>query len=206
MSAAGKRIGILGGTFDPIHYGHLITAENALDGAGLDQILLVPTGCSYFKEDQKVTSAELRYEMACLAAQTNPAFQVSDIETRRPGNSYTAETLQELHRLRPEDELFYIVGADTLVLMSLWKDPQVIFDSCTVLVEAREDQVKAAGLRSEIERLQERFKARIQLLPARNIEISSTEIRTRIQEGRSVRYLIPESVSEFIRSHGLYRD
>ncbi len=199
-----RKIGILGGTFDPIHNGHLIAAENARDGAGLDEVLLVPTGCSYFKEDQKVTPPQLRYEMTCLAAQSNPFLRVSDLETRRPGNSYTAETLKELHELQPEDDLYYIVGADTLVLMSLWKDPQVIFDSCTVLVETRGDEVSGAGLQSEMDRLKEQFQARIQLLPARNIEISSTEIRSRIREGRSVRYLIPEAVEDYIRSHGLY--
>ena len=200
----GKKIGILGGTFDPIHVGHLITAENARDALDLDEVLFIPTGCSYFKKDQKVTAPEVRFEMTRLAVEGNPFFRVSDIETKRPGNSYTAETLQELKREHPEDTLYYIVGSDTLVLMSLWKNPQVIFDSCTVLVETRADAVSDAGLQDEVQRLQRTFGARIQVIPRRNIEISSTDIRRRVQEGRSVRYLVPEQVEAFLHSQGLY--
>ena len=121
------KTGILGGTFDPIHLGHLILAEEAYDAAGLDRVLLVPTGCSYFKEDQKVTDAKTRYEMTLLAAEGTEHLQVSDMETNRPGNSYTAVTLRKLREQYPEDELCCIVGADTLVMMSLWKDPETIF-------------------------------------------------------------------------------
>ncbi len=200
-----SRVGILGGTFDPIHLGHLITAENAFDAAGLDEVLLMPTGCSYFKEDQKVTPAWQRYEMTCLAAEGNPHFRATDLETKRPGNSYTAVTLQELKKLRPGDELFYIVGADTLVMMSMWKDPQVIFDSCTLLVETRQDEVADSGLEDEAEKLRHAYGARIVFLPARNIEISSTEIRKRVCEGRSIHYLVPDRVEQYIREHGLYQ-
>lgn len=199
-----SRVGILGGTFDPIHLGHLITAENAFDAAGLDEVLLMPTGCSYFKEDQKVTPALQRYEMTCLAAEGNPHFRATDLETKRPGNSYTAVTLQEMKKLRPQDEFFYIVGADTLVMMSMWKDPQVIFDSCTLLVETRQDEVADSGLEDEAEKLRVAYGAKIVFLPARNIEISSTEIRTRVREGKSIRYLVPDRVEQYIREHGLY--
>jgi nicotinate-nucleotide adenylyltransferase len=198
------KTGILGGTFDPIHLGHLITAENALDGAGLDRVLLIPTGCSYFKEDQKVTPPQLRYEMTCLAAADHPRLFVTDMETKRPGNSYTAETLAQLHTEYPEDELYYIVGADTLVMMNLWKDPGYIFSSCHILVETRQDEVAAKGLLEEAEQLRRKFDAQITILPARNVEISSTEIRQRVKDGRSIRYLVPRAVEEFIQQHRLY--
>lgn len=200
-----KKTGILGGTFDPIHLGHLITAENAWEAAGLDEVLLVPTGCSYFKADQKVTSAGQRYEMTVLAAAGNPHLRVSDIEVRRPGNSYTAETLSELKRQNPEDQLYYIVGADTLVMMSMWKDPQLIFDSCTLLVETRQDEVGSAGLLEEAEKLREKYGAEIRMLPSRSIEISSTEIRKRVRMGQSIHYLVPDPVEAYIQEHGLYR-
>lgn len=199
-----SRVGILGGTFDPIHLGHLITAENAFDAAGLDEVILIPTGCSYFKEDQKVTPALQRYEMTCLAAEGNSHLRVTDLETKRPGNSYTAVTLQELQQLRPQDEFFYIVGADTLVMMSMWKDPQAIFDACTLLVETRQDEVTDAGLEDEARKLRVSYGARIVFLPARSIEISSTEIRARVREGKSVRYLVPDRVEKYIREHELY--
>ncbi len=198
------RIGILGGTFDPIHLGHLITAENALDGAGLDRVILIPTGCSYFKEDQKVTAPQLRYEMTRLAAGDNPRLVVSDMETTRPGNSYTADTLRELRAIYPDDELYYIVGADTLVLMSLWRAPEVIFSLCHVLVETRPDEIAGKGLLEEIEALRDKYGADITILPARNVAISSTEIRSRVRAGESIRYLVPAAVENFIREQGLY--
>ncbi len=199
------KTGILGGTFDPIHLGHLITAENALDGAGLDRVILMPTGCSYFKEDQKVTPPQQRYEMTRLAAMDNPRLTVSDMETTRPGNSYTADTLRELRALYPEDELYYIVGADTLVLMSLWRAPEEIFSRCHVLVETRPDEIAGKGLSEEIEALRQKYDADIAVLPARNIAVSSTEIRSRVRDGQSIRYLVPAAVEEFIREQGLYR-
>lgn len=198
------RTGILGGTFDPIHLGHLITAENALDGAGLDRVILMPTGCSYFKEDQKVTAPQLRYEMTRLAAGDNPRLVVSDMETTRPGNSYTADTLRELRETYPGDELYYIVGADTLVLMSLWRAPEEIFSLCHVLVETRPDEIAGKGLLEEIEALRDKYGADITILPARNIAISSTEIRSRVRDGLSIRYLVPAAVENFIREQGLY--
>ncbi len=199
------KTGILGGTFDPIHLGHLITAENALDGASLDRVILMPTGCSYFKEDQKVTPPQQRYEMTRLAAMDNPRLTVSDMETTRPGNSYTADTLRELRALYPEDELYYIVGADTLVLMSLWRAPEEIFSLCHVLVETRPDEIAGKGLSEEIEALQQKYDADITVLPARNIAVSSTEIRSRVRDGQSIRYLVPAAVEKFIREQGLYR-
>ncbi len=199
------KTGILGGTFDPIHLGHLITAENALDGAGLDRVILMPTGCSYFKEDQKVTAPQLRYEMTRLAAGDNPKLVVSDMETTRPGNSYTADTLRELRETYPDDELYYIVGADTLVLMSLWRAPEVIFSLCRVLVETRPDEIAGTGLLEEIKTLRDKYGADITILPARNIAISSTEIRDRVRDGRSIRYLVPAAVENYIREKGLYR-
>ncbi len=199
------RTGILGGTFDPIHLGHLITAENALDGAGLDRVILMPTGCSYFKEDQKVTAPQLRYEMTRLAAGDNPKLVVSDMETTRPGNSYTADTLRELRKTYPDDELYYIVGADTLVLMSLWRAPEVIFSLCRVLVETRPDEIAGKGLLEEIKALRDKYGADITILPARNIAISSTEIRGRVRDGHSIRYLVPTAVENYIREKGLYR-
>ncbi|MGN1023427.1 MAG: nicotinate-nucleotide adenylyltransferase [Lachnospiraceae bacterium] len=200
------KTGILGGTFDPIHLGHLILAEEALDAAGLDRVLLVPTGCSYFKEDQKVTDAMTRYRMTCLAAEGTDHFLVTDLETKRSGNSYTADTLRQIHAAHPEDELYFIAGADTLVMMSLWKNPEVIFSLATILVAARGDEVNAADLLAEKKELEQRFGARIRLFTSRNIEISSTQIRERVAAGRSIHFLVPEKVEQYIRDHGLYRE
>lgn len=198
------RTGILGGTFDPVHLGHLILAETAQEAAGLDRVLLIPTGCSYFKRDRDVTDPAIRLEMTRLAAEGNPHLEVSDVESKRPGNSYTCETLEELHRLYPEDTLFFIIGADTLFMMPLWKDPQRIFDLADILVETREDEIPEEKLKAQILLMEQQYQARIHPLPVRNIEISSTEIRERVRDGRSIRYLVPQAVEDKIREQGLY--
>lgn len=201
-----EKIGILGGTFDPIHIGHLIAAENARDAMNLDKVLLVPTGHSYFKEDQNVTNALTRYEMVCAAVKDNPYFEVSDLEVKKPGNSYTWETIKSLKEQDPDCDLYYIVGADTLVLMSLWKNPQYIFDSCTILVQSRDDEVTLSGTREEINSLQHQYGADCILLPIRNIELSSTEIRERIKKGKSIHYLVSPHVEAIIREKKLYQE
>lgn len=201
------KTGFLGGTFDPIHNGHLILGETAFDAFGLDRVLVIPTGHSYFKDhkEEKVTSPEIRLAMTKAACADNPHFEVSDIEVRRPGNSYTFETLEELQQLYPEDTFYYIIGADALCMLHKWREPGRLLSLCHILVAVREDQVSAAELDQAIENLEREFGARISRMPVRNIEISSTEIRERVREGRSIRYLVPEAVSEFIGEHGLYR-
>ena len=203
-----KRVGILGGTFDPIHTGHLILAETARDRLSLDEFWLMPTGHSYFKDhrEEKVTEPLLRLAMTREGAAENPYFVVTDIEVKRPGNSYTAQTLVELSEEYPETEFYYVVGADTLCMMRIWYEPQVIFDHCVVVAALREDQTPTDTLKAEIEALRAEFGARIELLPVRNIEISSTEIRQLVREGRSIRYLVPEKVETFIREHHLYQE
>ena len=147
MDRAKERIGILGGTFDPIHLGHLIIAEQARDQYGLDRVLLIPSGHSYFKDnrEQKVLSAQERLEMTRIAAEGYAPFTVSDIEVNRPGNTYSFETLEEIAAANPGAELFFIVGADTVCAMSTWREPARIFNVCTVLAAMREDQVDPAG-------------------------------------------------------------
>ena len=200
------KTGFLGGTFDPIHYGHLILGETAFDAFGLDRVLVIPTGHSYFKDhrEEKVTPPEIRLAMTKAACADNPHFEVSDIEVRRPGNSYTFETLEELHQICPEDTFYYIIGADALCMLHKWREPGRLLSQCHVLAAVREDQVSGEELDRAIDFLEREYGAKISKMPVRNIEISSTEIRERIREGRSVRYLVPEAVTEFIIEHGLY--
>ena len=200
------KVGILGGTFDPIHNGHLILAQEALEAFGLDKILLIPTGLSYFKEGTGVTDPMVRLEMTREAAKDNPRFEVSDIEAIRPGNTYTADTLAELKKNNPEDSYYYIVGADTLVMMSLWRNPQAIFEKAAIIAAGREEQVAAEGLADEIRKLQEKYDVTILPLAARQIDISSTDIRKRCREGKSIRYLVPDAVRWYIEQKGLYRN
>ena len=200
------RTGIMGGTFDPPHFGHLLIAEAARDALGLDSVILMPSGRSYFKDSQirKVSDKYDRLEMTRIAAMTNPCFTVSDMEVLREGRTYTAETLQILTRDHPDTDYFFIVGADTVVSMRTWYHPEEIFSRCTILAAVREDSVKPEALTEEIRALERDFGARIRLLDVPNVGFSSTDIKNRLEEGRSVRYMLPEGVIDYIRSRGLY--
>ena len=202
-----ERIGILGGTFDPIHLGHLIIAEQARDQYQLDRVLLIPSGHSYFKDhrSKKVQPAQVRLEMTKIAAGSYKPFEVSDIEVNRPGNTYSFETLEELKALNPESELFFIVGADTICSMRTWREPQRIFDVCTVLAAMREDQVDPEEFQRETQALEKDFGARIYPVSIPNIGISSTQIRERAASGKSIHYLVPERVERYIIESGIYR-
>lgn len=202
-----ERIGILGGTFDPIHLGHLIIAEQARDQYQLDRVLLIPSGHSYFKDhrSKKVQPAQVRLEMTKIAAGSYKPFEVSDIEVNRPGNTYSFETLEELKALNPESELFFIVGADTICSMRTWREPQRIFDVCTVLAAMREDQVDPEEFQRETQALEKDFGARIYPVSIPNIGISSTQIRERAASGKSIHYLVPDALESYIIETGIYK-
>jgi len=200
------RVGILGGTFDPIHQGHLILAREALTAFRLEQVILMPSGHSYFKDtrEQQVTPARQRLEMTRLAAMGEPGMSVSDLEVNREGNTYTCETLKELCKAHPDTDYFFIVGADTICAMRKWYHPEEIFSRCTILTAVREDQVDGDLLQEEIRSLRKDFGAQIEMLPVLNIGISSTDIRSRVSENRNLKYLIPAAVEAYIRENALY--
>lgn len=206
-TGTGLKIGILGGTFDPIHMAHLIIAEQARDQYGLDKVLLIPSGHSYLKDSraQKVLPPQTRLEMTRIAAEGYEPFEVSDIEVNRPGNSYSFETLEEIASRNPGAELYFIVGADTVCSMRTWREPARIFNICTVLAAIREDQVDPAKLEEETLSLQRDFGARILPVKIPNIGISSTDIRERVGNGKSIHYLVPDSLESYIIETGIYR-
>ena len=184
-----ERIGVLGGTFDPIHLGHLIIAEQARDQYSLDKVLLIPSGHSYFKDNRskKVQPAQVRLEMTKIAAGDYGPFDVSDIEVNRPGNTYSFET------------------ADTICSMRTWKEPKRIFDVCTVLAAMREDQVDPDSFKKESLALGRDFGARILPVEIPNIGISSTKIRERASLGKSIHYLVPDALESYIIETGIYK-
>lgn len=200
-----KKIGILGGTFNPIHTGHLILAENARSFYGLDEVLLIPSGCSYMKDSSQILPGAVRLRMAMLAAQDNPYFQVSDMEVVRPGSSYTYETVEALKKRNPDSELYFIVGADTLFHMESWKHPERIFSACITVAAVREES-EAQSLIDQAQYLADKYRADIRFLPASHIGISATQIRERLKKGESVRYLVPEGVRLFLEEYGYYRE
>jgi len=190
------RVGVLGGTFDPVHVGHLILAEQAREQLRLDRVLFVPAGDPWRKAQRSVTPARHRLAMVRLAVAGNPAFEVDESEIRREGPTYTVETLRELReRLSPDDELFFIVGEDALADLPAWRDPAGIAALALIAVAPRQG-VQAPALPFDASRL-----VRVEM-PF--VDISSTDLRERARAGRSLRYLVPDAVEAYIREKGLY--
>lgn len=202
-----EKIGILGGTFDPIHTAHIALGELARDKYALDKVLFIPTGESYFKtrEGRKVSSARDRLAMVELALQGRDGLEASDIETRRPGHTYTVETLEELSTLFPDARFYFIIGADALASMELWYLADRIFSLASVIVAERKDQLPDEGLEATISHLTEKFGAVILRLKNENMDISSSEIRTSIENGIRPAGALPDEVYAYIKSHGLYQ-
>lgn len=200
-----RKIGIMGGTFDPIHTGHLLLAEWAWSTAGLAEVWFMPTGQSYMKAEQKVLQASDRLHMAQLAVSDNPHLKCSDLEIRRQGYTYSYETMEQLHSLYPEDHFYFIEGADCLFTMENWKCPERLFASCTILAAVRGD-VNLEMLENKRMELLGRFGGDILLLPFLQLSISSSEIRARVGEGKSIRYMVPDKVLAYIEEKGFYRE
>lgn len=198
-----KKVGILGGTFNPVHMAHLIIAETAREEAGLDDILFIPSGCSYLKDTSKILPARDRINMTGLAIRDNPHFALSTIETDREGNSYTCDTLLELKKRYPEQEYYLILGADNLFTMEEWKDPEVIFRNAKILAAVRGDR-KRSDMEGKTAQLKEKYGADISLLGVRHVDLSSSMIREKVAEGRSIRYMVPDKVREYIIKNHLY--
>ena len=199
------RIGILGGTFDPIHLGHLLVAEESRIRLGLEQVLFVPAGRPWLKEGQPLTDARHRVRMVELAIASNPHFQVRRTEVDRPGLTYTVDTLEELRSELPSDaELVFILGLDAFESFHRWKEPERILELCRLVVISRPGYSEEA--RDELMARYDGHGDRIRLLTVRNVDFSATEIRRRAAEGISFRYHTPDKVEAYILEHGLYRD
>ena len=200
-----RKIGVLGGTFDPIHLGHLIVAEDLREKLGLKQVLFIPAGRPWLKlrEEQPISPAGHRLAMVRLAVAGNPYFKVSTMELDRPGLSYSIDTVMELKaKLGARAEIYFIVGPDALSELPRWKDPARLVEMCRVVGIGRPGYTQA-NLR-KLERSIPGASRRIMLVDVPQIDISSTEIRTRVARGLSIRYLVPEAVEKYIQKHKLY--
>lgn len=202
-----QRIGIMGGTFDPIHVGHLLVAEQAREQLALSEVRMIPAATSPLKLEQQSADAKHRLEMVQLATGGNPFFTVDDREIRRGGTSYTVDTLTELSQELPEAELVFIMGADSLTDLASWREPQKICQLAFVAVLAR-GGLPAPDI-SQLARYlptNQREKAEQHLLHIPQMEISSSDLRQRIQDGRSIRYQVHPAVEAYIAAHGLYKE
>lgn len=198
-----KKVGIIGGTFNPIHLGHLIMAERAYEEFELDEILFIPAGISYFKDQSTVLDKKTRITLTGGAIGDNPHFALSTIECDRAGNSYTYETLEELKRHNPDTQYYLIIGADSLVQMELWQKPENILRDAIILVAKRQGPTTQEFL-DKMESIKAKYNADIRIIPCTYIDISSTEIRERVKSGKSIKYLVPEVTENYIRKHHLY--
>ena len=197
------KVGIMGGTFDPIHIAHLIIGEEARTRLALDRVIFIPAGEPWMKPGHTVSAAAQRAEMVRLAISSNPAFSLSLNETERPGPTYTVDTLEQLlGELGYDTQLFLLLGWDTVAEMASWKAPYRISKMATVVAFPRPHFSKPEI--TVLERAMPGIADRIVFLDAPYLEISSTDIRTRIAEGGSVRYMVPDAVVQYITENKLY--
>lgn len=197
------RLGIFGGTFDPVHTGHLAAAERVRQDARLDAVVFMPAGVPVFKLGQKVTSGVQRLEMCRLATAGNPCFDVSDIEVRRAGNTYTYETLRELRAHYPANvQLFFIVGADAVITLGKWRNAAELTQLARFIAMTRPGYSQEEAQRAvyvDGRRLD------VDFLEVPGLNISSSYVRSCVEAGRTIRYIVPDPVREYIERHGLYR-
>lgn len=198
-----KRLGIMGGTFNPIHNGHLYLAREAREQYNLEHVLFMPSGTPYMKDQREVLPSEFRVMMTKLAIQDEPYFFLSTMEIEKEGNTYTYETLEVLKDMYPETDLFFILGADSLFAMEDWRLPERIFASCKILAAIRDD-VSIDEIKKQAHHLEQKFGAGIFILKTNIIDISSSVIRKQLREGTSVKGLIPDAVYDYIIEHNLY--
>ena len=199
------KIGLLGGTFDPVHLAHLAVADGVWTQLDLDRVAFIPAGEPWRKADHAIAIAEHRLAMLRLAIADSDHFEVSLVEVERPGPSYTVDTLEAIRAdLPPEAELLLILGRDALFDLPNWKEPLRIVQLCRLAVVARPGYEEREL--AELEVLAPGLLERVIFVEAPLLDISSTDIRRRVREGLSIRYLVPDAVAAYIREHGLYRD
>ncbi len=198
-----KKYGIFGGSFNPIHYGHLMICEYIKEEMGLDKVIFIPTGNPPHKD--LGVSAEDRYEMVRLAISPNPDFEISDIETTRANLSYTVDTIRELKKIYKEEKLYFLIGLDSLFQLKTWKKIGDLSQEIEFVVALRPGYIHKEEINNEIDFLRDNFGTKINLIKTPLYEISSTDLRDRIHEGKSLRYLIPKKVLDYIEESGFYK-
>lgn len=198
-----KRVGIMGGTFDPIHLGHLVVANEVLNIYNLDKIIFVPAGNPPHKIGMRASSWD-RYFMTNLATMSNNKFTVSDLEVKSSDKSYTLNTLKEFHILYPETEFYFITGTDAVIDIPNWHEPRELLKLCKFIAVSRPG-ISKENAEFKIDEIRNSLNAHIEILQVPMLQISSTDIRDRFKRGVSAKYLLPESVEQYILKNNLYR-
>ncbi|MDS1029422.1 nicotinate-nucleotide adenylyltransferase [Bacillota bacterium LX-D] len=199
-----RSLGIMGGTFDPIHYGHLVTAEAARETFNLEKVFFVPSGKPPHKKAYSVTEARHRYLMTILAVVTNPYFEASSIEFDRAGYSYAIDTVKEFKQRYTGTEIFFITGADAILEILTWKNVDELMQLCHFIAATRPG-TKMKEITAFLKKLPTVLQKKIHLLEIPALAISSTDIRRRVAEGRTIKYLLPEPIEQYIVKNNLYK-
>ena len=198
MTARARRVGVMGGTFDPIHHGHLVAASEVQSWFDLDEVVFVPTGAPWQKSDRKVTPAEDRYLMAVIATASNPRFWVSRVDIDRGGPTYTIDTLRDLSQQLPDADLYFITGADALADIFTWRDAEELFALAQFVGCTRPGFTMDAATLGKIPN------DRVTMIEVPALAISSTDVRRRTMRDEPVWYLVPDGVVQYIAKHHLY--
>ena len=195
----------MGGTFDPIHMGHLILGEQSFEQLHLDKVLFMPSGNPPHKRNRAGRASDgQRVDMVRLAIEDNPHFELSLAEMHETGYTYTYRTLEELKEQNPDTDYYFIIGADSLFTFDEWKEPARICRACTLVVAVR-DHASSDELNQEIKRLSAEYEGRFTLLDTMNIDVSSHQIRQWISEEKSLKYYVPDKVISYMKENGIYR-
>lgn len=205
MEKAKNKIGIMGGTFNPIHYAHLVLAENAYEQFQLDKIMFLPSKRPAYKPLKELVSNEHRLAMIQAAISKNPHFYVSDLEFHREGNTYTVDTLRQLTKENKTEQYYFILGGDSLFHLEQWKEPDEILKLCHLIVAIRQEIQNKIVLEKKVKELSKKYKAKIFIMDTPFLDISSSMIRKRLEKKQSIRYFLPEEVLEYIQVHQLYQ-
>ncbi|WP_083941797.1 nicotinate-nucleotide adenylyltransferase [Sanguibacter suarezii] len=197
MTVQRRRVGVMGGTFDPIHNGHLVAASEVAAQFDLDEVVFVPTGAPSFKQHQDVSPAEHRYLMTVIATASNPRFTTSRVDIDRPGLTYTVDTLRDLRSQRPDDDFFFITGADAIEQIATWKNADELWGMAHFVAVTRPGHVLTVDALPA---------AVVSVLEIPALAISSSDCRARAKAGNPVWYLVPDGVVQYITKYGLYRE
>lgn len=200
-----SKVGIIGGTFDPIHYGHLIAAQWAKDKFNLDLVIFIPAANPPHKDSKEVLDKSYRYTMVNLAIDDNENFTISDYEMKKNGKSYTVETLKHYKEVYGQAELFFIMGLDSLLSLDTWKDVEGLIDLCTFIVATRPGYIIDHN-NTIYDKLPNRIWDKVVYLEIPDIEISSSLIRDRVGQGKSIKYLVPDAIEKYIYDNNIYGD
>ena len=200
-----KKIGIIGGTFDPIHNGHLLMAENSRKAFSLDKIIFIPAGIPPHKKDKNISSNVHRYNMTLLAINNNKHYFLSDIELKREGISFTVDTIKHLKSIFSGAELYFIMGSDSLLQIEKWKDYEELLSLCNFIV-AKRPNYDDEQLKRKVDNLNSLYKSFIYIVEGPVLDVSSSDIRNKVQRGESITYLVPNPVEEYIYKHELYKE